>query len=816
MAKAEKRGRKPKKRSIGKTILKVILGFILAVIVIVLCVFFFGGYFSTVMKLRASANEAIAKAVANPEEVFTPSQNGVVYDVNGDIVAQTVQDKNSEYVKIENIPEYVQEAFVSIEDKNFYHHHGVDYKAILRAAKSAVDNSEVTQGGSTITMQLARNVFLSQERTWQRKVEEIFIARGLEKNFSKSQILEYYLNNIYFANGYYGIGAAAKGYFSIYADNLNELSLAQCAFLAAIPNSPTYYDPEKYPDHTKTRQKLILQNMYEDGDITQDQYNSAVSETITLSTPEITDQNSNYVITYAYHCATEALMANDGFTFQYSFDSDNDRETYEDKYNQLYDQEQAKIYAGGYKIYTTIDMDKQKQLQDSVDNALEGFTGTDSDGVYEVQGAAVCIDNDSGQVVAIVGGREQDDLGSYTLNRAFQSYRQPGSSIKPLLVYTPAFDTGNYSPTTAVTDQAVSYGNWSVNNDDSTYHGRMALSEAVQRSLNTVAVQVYSDIIDGDNFSAGLKYLTDMDFHKIVDDDKTLTVAIGGFTNGVLPVEQASGFAALENDGVWRKPTCLTKIEHDGEEIYTYDVNGSDGGDNNTKAVYQKNSALMMTSILQGTLDNSWGTGYGLGLTNDAGEKIPAAAKTGTTDNSKDGWLCGYTKHYTTAVWVGSDTPSSINGLYGSTYPGTIWHNFMTEINKDLDIEEFEDYTEVNTNKEDYVEETPTTIQTPTTVQPSTVDTSQQTTADTSQETTQNAGTAVTSGTENSGNGTSASGDNSGTGTTVNNGGDGGNGGDNGGGENQGDNGAGNGGAGDNNAGGNNGAADNGVNAAGN
>lgn len=775
MAKARQGGRKPKKRSVGKTILKVILGFILAVIVLILCVFFFGGYFSTVMKLRSAANAAIEKAVADPESVFTPSQTGAVYDMNGDMVSQTVQDKNSQYVKIDNIPDYVKEAFISIEDKNFYHHHGVDYKAILRAAKSAVDNSEVTQGGSTITMQLARNVFLSQERTWQRKVEEIFIAWGLEKNFTKDQILEYYLNNIYFANGYYGIGAAANGYFNIQPDDLkDDLTLAQSTYVAAIPNSPTYYDPEKYPDHTKTRQQLILQNMYEDGDISQSQYNDAVSEKITLSQPTVNDQHTNYVITYAYHCATEALMANDGFEFQYAFDSDDDRETYEDKYQDQYDKEQQKIYSGGYKIYTTIDMDKQEQLQESVDDALSGFTGTDSDGAYEVQGAAVCIDNETGQVVAIVGGREQDELGGYTLNRAYQSYRQPGSSIKPLLVYTPAFDTGDYSPNTSVTDRAITIGNWSVSNDDNSYHGTMRLSEAVQRSLNTVAVQVYEDV----GYNTGLKYLTDMDYHKIVDDDKTLATAIGGFTDGVLTVEQASGFATIENDGEWRKPTCLTKIEHDGDEIYTYDPDGADGGDNNTKQVYQKNSALMMTSILQGTLDNSWGTGYGLGLYTDSGEKIPAAAKTGTTDNSKDGWLCGYTKHYTTAVWVGSDNSSSISGLYGSTYPGTIWHNFMQEINKDLEIEDFEDYEEVNTSKADYVEETPTTIQTPTTVQETTVDTSTETTADTSRQTTQQSTTAVTTQGEGSGTGTTTSNnsgynngynENSGTGTTGNN-----------------------------------------------
>ena len=266
----------------------------------------------------------------------------------------------------------------------------------------------------------------------------------MRREYTKNQIMEFYLNNVYFMNGYYGIASACEGYFNKSPD---QLDLSQVAFLCAIPNSPTYYDPLVYPEHTIERRDLILKNMLEDGVITQEDYDKAVNEEIVLDLSGNTrsDLNENtYVLSYTYKCATEILMQmeDDDFSFRYDFASDDDRELYEDIYNELYDYCLAKLYKGGYKIYTTFDMDMQDELQTCVDDELAEFEDTADDGKYKMQGAAVCIDNSTGQVVAMVGGRSQDIDAGLTLNRAFQSHRQPGSSIKPLVVYAPSFEKG--------------------------------------------------------------------------------------------------------------------------------------------------------------------------------------------------------------------------------------------------------------------------------------------------------------------------------------------------------------------------------------
>lgn len=662
--------KKKKRRNPVIIILKALLLILLVVILGGLCFFYFGGYYDQVAAMKTEADELVS---ASTKETFVPTQTGEIYDADGNLISETVADKDATYLTIDKIPQTFIDAFTSVEDKNFYRHGGVDYKAIFRAAWEAVRNKEITQGGSTITMQLARGVFLSNERTWQRKVEEIFISWDLEKKYTKDEIMEFYLNNIYFANGHYGIEAASEGYFSVDPDALD---LSEVAFLTAIPNSPTYYDPITNADHTVERRDLILENMLEDGKITQDEYNAATSETITL---KVSSGNSeallanNAVLTYTYKCATEVLMQEEGFVLRYDFASDEDRAAYEESYNSKYDDCEDELYRGGYKIYTSWDMDKQAQLQDCVDDVLSVFTDTDEEGQYEMQGAAVCIDNSTGMVIAMVGGRTQEESASLTLNRAFQSYRQPGSSIKPLAVYTPAFEHGYY-PNTIVEDKKIEDG---PSNAGGGYRGKMKLSEAVQRSLNTVAWQVYEDITP----QVGLFYLKKMDFSMIVDADYTLATALGGFTYGVEPVEMASGYATLENDGKFRTPSCITEIEdYAGNPIYQ--------NDHAQTEVYEENAAREMVSVLEGVLEESWGTGRGLQLDND----MPAAGKTGTTDEAKDGWFCGFTHYYTTAVWVGMDTPESVYSLQGASYPGSIWQQYMNLIHEGLTPVAFEEY----------------------------------------------------------------------------------------------------------------------------
>ena len=628
--------------------------------------YFYGGYGKQVEELR---QEAVRLVRQSDVDTFKANQTSIVYASDGSVISTLKGEKDSYYVSIEEMPVDAVTAIVSIEDKKFFRHHGIDYRALLRAVKAMVQNGEVKQGGSTITMQLARNIFLSQEKTWQRKVEEMYIATELENKYSKDQILEFYLNNIYFGNGYYGIQSAARGYFDSDVENL---SLSQIAFLCAIPNNPTLYDPVTNKDNTISRRDRILKNMLDDGKISQMDYAEAVAEQITLNRPQALAKN-DYVETYTYYCATRALMEQQGFVFHEDFKTDEEQQAYEDTYSALYSECQKKLYTGGYRIYTSIDLSLQDELQQSVNDTLSGYTGVNDEGVYELQASAVCIDNDNGYVCAVVGGRSQEFPG-YTLNRAYQSFRQPGSAIKPLTVYTPSFEQ-NYTPDSIVTDEPIEDG---PRNANGTYLGAITVRTAVEKSVNTIAWKLYDQLTP----DKGLSYLKAMNFSRISPSDYRLATALGGFTNGVSALEMASGFAAIENDGYYRTPTCIVKIE-DGNGTVIY------GSEQEKVLIYKKNAARMMTDVLKGVITNGTGKGLGLG-------DMPCAGKTGTTNDQKDGWFVGYTRYYTTRVWVGYDMPKKLQGLMGNTYPGKIWQSFMSKAHEGLEPLEFLPYARIS------------------------------------------------------------------------------------------------------------------------
>ncbi len=627
--------------------------------------YYYGGYAVQVQKMKSEAAQFVHNSTA---DTFCAAQTSVVYDKDGNTISTLKGEKDVYYLPYSEIPLDVCAAIVSIEDKKFYQHSGIDIKAIVRAAKAAIENGEVTQGGSTITQQLARTVFLTQDKTWQRKVEEIFIATELEKKYSKTEILEFYLNNIYFGNGYYGIQAASIGYFNT---EVNNLDLSQIAFLCGIPNNPTLYDPFANMENTLGRRDRILENMYQDGKITESAYLMAKAEEIILSRPE--HEKNNYVETYTYYCAVRLLMEQQGFVFQTEFETEEERSTYNEAYNQLYSECQKKLFTAGYRIYTSMDLEMQAALQQTIDEKLADFTEVNEEGVFKLQGAGVCIDNETGYVRAIVGGRSQDFDG-YTLNRAYQSYRQPGSSIKPLIVYTPALER-NYTPDSIVTDQYIEEG---PSNADGGYSGEMTLRNALARSKNTVAWQLFEELTP----SVGLSYLKAMNFSKITKEDERLTSSLGGLTNGASPVEMTAAYAALENDGNYRTPTCIIRItDAEGNEILATEQE--------EKKVYKTTAARMATDMLTTAITE--GTGRGLAVTG-----MPSAGKTGTTNDNKDGWFAGYTRYYTASIWVGYDMPAELPGLSGSTYPGEIWHTFMEHCHNGLTPAEFLPYVEMD------------------------------------------------------------------------------------------------------------------------
>ncbi|WML37048.1 transglycosylase domain-containing protein [Clostridium sp. OS1-26] len=685
--KNKKRVKKPKKK---KPISKALL--ILTWIILLITVFSFSkikGVFSLYM-------DASTKVKSISAATFNSRGTVYIYDNKKEVIDKLYDSKDVEYVNYGQIPQAVMQSFVAIEDKDFFNHHGVSLKAITRAAYSMVKNKgEITQGGSTITQQLAKNVFLTQQQSMKRKVEEMFIALKLERMYTKEQILEFYVNNIYFANGAYGIQAASKKYFS---KEVKELDLSQIAFLAAIPNNPEYYDPLKNEGNTIQRRNLILSKMQECNFITQGQYDEAVNEKIALN-PEKTYTKQSYISSYAVDCAAKALMEQKGFEFRNNFKNDNDRETYNKSYSDLYTECVNEIYRNGYKIYTSIDMEKQKLLQQSIDNKLSDFT-KQQNGIYLLQGSAVTIDNKTGTVVAIVGGRTSDKKDY--LNRAFQSFRQPGSTLKPLVVYTPSFEKG-FSPSSVIDDKYTEGG---PHNSGDAYYGNVTLSYAVQLSLNTVANQIFKQITP----EYGISFLKSMNFSKIVKKDYTLSTALGGLTNGASTLEMASGYSTLARTGQYINPTCIQEIvDSSGNKIYKNSYK--------TKEVYTKQASTWMTDILKGSIENPWGTAHKLKLSN-----MTAAGKTGTTDNSKDGWFCGYTPYYTTAVWVGYDNPKELDNLYGATYPGGIWKDYMDKIHQGLDNIDFERPNGVQEYNDDALNNVPVDSETQTNEQGSAQD----------------------------------------------------------------------------------------------
>jgi len=621
-----------------------------------------------IIKVAALAKDAKKLVGQSDVGTFMDSGTTVIYDASGNELCTMKDSKDMYYVDIADIPDTLAESFVVMEDKDFYKHKGIDYKAIIRAIIANTENDEIVQGASTITQQLAKNIFLSQEVTWERKVEEMFVARELEKKYSKDQILEFYLNNIYFGNGYYGVGAAAKGYFG---KDVNELSLAEQTFIAAIPNNPTRYNPLTNYDNTVGRRDMILARLYDEDFINSMNYYTALDTQVELSQQPAASKN-NSVETYARHCATEGMMQANGFIFRTNFADEDDYNQYKQLYEDSYTLFQQRLFSGGYNVYTSIDMQLQEELQSAVDDNMESYT-SQKDGVYEMQAAATCIDNSTGNVVAIVGSRSQD-LEGYTLNRAYQSYRQPGSSIKPIIDYIPYLQMGN-TPDTIVKDEYIQDG---PKNADGTYMGDITLRTAVNLSRNTVAWNILKEITP----KTGSSYLLNQGFHKVWMDKNYNAIAIGGFTYGVSTEEMAGAYATIVNDGQYRRVTCISSIT-DARGKVILDTAGRE------EQIYDKESCRMMTDMLKTVITD--GTGKGASPDNAI-----VAGKTGTTNSNYDSWFCGYSQYYTLAVWQGYDYPASIP----QNVTKQIFRQFMQEAHKDLAKKDFPKYKNSNTTDE--------------------------------------------------------------------------------------------------------------------
>lgn len=485
--------------------------------------------------------------------------------------------------------------------------------------------------------------------------------------------MEFYCNTNYYGNGCYGVESASNYYFS---KSSKDLEINEAAILVALSNNPSYYNPILHPENALEKRNKIIEKFYKNGFISNEIAQIEEKKKLELNISNKSNDNfETYLSTYALHSLALEMMKQDNFIFKYTFENKEDYDEYIQKYEEEYLKKTEEIRNGGYKVYTSLDNNLQKNLQNILNQNLSKYKEIDENtNKYTMQGSAVLIDNKTGYVKAIVGGRslpnsETDD----NFNRAYISARQPGSAIKPLLDYTPAFDLGIYlSPSVIVSDTEIENG---PKNSNGNYIGDIPLREAVARSINTVAYNTLQKV----GVNTGLKYLDKMRFHKIsyIDND-TSSIAIGGFTNGIRNVDLAKGYFTLANKGVYKDNTCIISVKNELNNIIL---------EPNPKEVrvYDEDAAFLMSDVLKDVLEKPYGTGSKLKLS-----KNVAAAKSGTTNDSKDTWFAGYTKNYTLSVWVGYDTPRSMKGIYGSTIAGTIWKEYMEQLYANIENEDFE------------------------------------------------------------------------------------------------------------------------------
>lgn len=588
------------------------------------------------------------------EGTFHRMMNTILYDSDGDKMCE-IKATDFQYTQLHDISSLIQEGYIAVEDSRFKEHNGVDPKALARAGLAYVKNhGKVTQGGSTITQQVVKNTLLTQEQTLSRKAVEALLAIDIEKKFTKADIMEYYLNSCYYGNGCYGVGSACRYYFGCKPD---EVTVGQAALIVGMSNNPNNVNPVASEDAAQKKRHSVLLKMKKAGVITENQYKDADKEDIAAKKITSDTKAETYQESYAIHCAAIELMKKDGFDFKYRFTDQKEYKKYKKQYSKMYQKYTQLIRGGGYKIYTSFNQKDQKNLQNAVDDVLDKKSKKkQKDGRYLLQGAAVSIDNKTGYVTAIVGGRGTEDQ----YNRAFLASRQSGSAIKPLIDYGPAFDTGKYFPSLVKNDSPIENG---PKNAGGGYQGNVTLRYAIKDSINTVAYNTLQEI----GIGTGLDYLGEMEFSTLSPlDNNSSAVALGGFTNGVHVTDMARGYATIANEGKYRDRTCVTKITNDLQgTLYTENKE--------TKQIYEESTAYMITSCMKDVFEDG-GTGKGL-----KPKEQTVAGKTGTTNSLKDGWFCGYSVDTTCAVWVGNDDSTVVDGNYGASYAGKIWTEYMNK-----------------------------------------------------------------------------------------------------------------------------------------
>ena len=592
------------------------------------------GVFAIIVKYRLELPN-----IQSMVEDYKPQMATTIYDKNNNVV-DVLEAESRDAVKLEDVSPYVKEAFLAIEDKKFYSHHGLHFKGIIRAVLTNFLKGKATQGGSSITQQLAKNAFLTPERTFSRKVKEAILTYQIERTYTKDEILERYLNEIYFGSGSYGIKNAADQYFR---KDPKDLNIAEAALLAGIPNRPTKYDPNRSLENALHRQQIILKEMFEDGRITKEEYEEALAYKFELENEENV-KNVPENTSIIYNRRPKKAYNNPELTT-----------IVENYLAEIYDDEQ--IYTSGLKIYTTIDLDYQKVARDTF-NAYPYFKNK------EINGAMVTLDPFTGGIISIVGGK---NFKAGNFDRATMARRQLGSSFKPF-VYLKALESG-YEPYSVVVNDFVAYGKWAPKNFDGRYTFNSTLVNSLNLSLNIPAVKLM-DAVTVEAFKEDMS-----DKIKLTSEVQNLTTALGSVDS--TPVNTAANFSIFVNGGYIVKPNIIREIR-DNQDILIYVA------DIEKVKAFDSVDVSVITAMLKSVVSN--GTATKARVYDKSGRPIQQGGKTGTTSEHRTAWFVGITPEYVTVCYIGRDDNKPMYGkMTGGSAVAPMWARYyQTLINKGL------------------------------------------------------------------------------------------------------------------------------------
>lgn len=602
------------------------------------------------------------------EDLTSKSVDTIIYDKDGTEIANVSGEEKRRTVTLDEVPQMLQDAYISIEDERFYTHHGVDIKRTLGAtATYIIRRGSSSYGGSTITQQLVKNLMNDDDDSGiagiQRKIREMSRAYKLEQWFSKQQILELYLNTIFVGSDVYGVQLGARYYFD---KSVQDLDLAECAFLAGINHAPNSYNPFGEKDNSeriKNRTKTVLAKMLELGKITQEEYDSAkqeVEDGLKFSQGNTSSGTSmSYLARAAYNQVIKEFAAEKDVSTKIA--------------TQM-------IAGGGYKIYTTQDSTIQgyaEEVYRSGDHIFYGVATKNGEKVNSghTQSAIVIIDHKTGYVVGCMGGLG-DDVDSNGQNRATQSPRQPGSSIKPLAAVAPALESGIITAATVYDESRTSFGNYSPNPHSG--YDLVTVRKAIEFSANTVNVKIMDEVGPANSIA----FMRKMGISTLITakenaehNDENLSLVLGGATEGITPLEMAGAYATIANDGVYITPTFYTKVEDSSGSVVL------EPKQEKNRVMSEANSYILK-SILTGPVTGSNGTATSAKISGQA-----TAGKTGTTNDNYDRWFCGFTNYYTAAAWYGFDIPENLY-YAGANYPNraaSLWTSVMKKIHSGLE-----------------------------------------------------------------------------------------------------------------------------------